>query len=180
VLCHLQDLERGAVNQVRALAEVAGPLACTVDLDGAPRHVVALAGRLGTIIRIPTLPQLRDRIPNVVESILAGLPEPQRRTRFAALTWRHLLDWSWPGNVDELRCTVEQLARRARGGVVEPADLPDRLRGAGRKLTLMAAAEREAVLDALRDAEGNRSKAAHALGIGRTTLYRKLREFGIE
>jgi transcriptional regulator of acetoin/glycerol metabolism len=180
VLRHLEDLERTAVNQVKALAEAAGPLAFTVDLDGAPRHIVALAGRLGTTIRLPALSPSRDRIPALVESMLADLPDPQRRTRFAAPTWRHLLAWSWPGNVGELRCTVEQLARRAQGNVVEPGELPDRLRRAARQLTLMAAAEREAVLDALRDAGGNRSKAAQTLGIGRTTLYRKLREFGID
>jgi sigma-54 dependent transcriptional regulator, acetoin dehydrogenase operon transcriptional activator AcoR len=142
----------------------------------APAHVTALVGQLATCIRIPSLVQLHDRIPALVEAMLADLPEPLRRTRFAPLTWRRLLAWSWPGNVGELRCTLEQLARRAQGGVVEPADLPDRLRTSSSPLTLMAAAQQEAVLDAA----GNRSKAAHALGIGRNTLYRKMREFGIE
>ncbi|MDQ4116359.1 MAG: hypothetical protein M3235_05280, partial [Actinomycetota bacterium] len=40
-------------------------------------------------------------------------------------------------------------------------------------------AERDAVAEALRDADGNRSRAAQSLGIGRNTLYRKMREFGI-
>jgi transcriptional regulator of acetoin/glycerol metabolism len=43
----------------------------------------------------------------------------------------------------------------------------------------MESAERDAVAEALRAAGGNRSRAAQALGIGRNTLYRKMREFGI-
>ncbi len=74
---------------------------------------------------------------------------------------------------------VTAAARRADGGTADEADLPDRLRTAGRELGLLEAAERDAVVDALRAAGGNRTRAARTLGIGRNTLYRKLREFGV-
>lgn len=71
------------------------------------------------------------------------------------------------------------LARRVEGGTVAVDDLPDELRSPRRSRGTMESAEREAVVEALRGADGNRSRAAHALGIGRTTLYRKMREFGL-
>jgi transcriptional regulator of acetoin/glycerol metabolism len=89
------------------------------------------------------------------------------------------MSWHWPGNLAELDTTVGGLARRARGGIVEADDLPEELRHPRRAHSLMESAEREAVAAALRAAHGNRSRAAGALGIGRTTLYRKMREFGL-
>jgi len=78
------------------------------------------------------------------------------------------------------RWTTSPNGRTRRGGPVRPTvptAAPSSRIGSVR---LPALSEREAVLDALRDAGGNRSKAAQTLGIGRTTLYRKLREFGID
>jgi transcriptional regulator of acetoin/glycerol metabolism len=69
--------------------------------------------------------------------------------------------------------------RRAAAQPAEIADPPDEPRGSRHSPGLMAAAERAAVAEALRAAGGNRSRAARALGIGRNTLYRKMREFGI-
>ena len=86
--------------------------------------------------------------------------------------------WHWPGNLAELDHTVVLLARRARGGTVEIDDLPDELRAPRRALGMLESAERMAVAEALTAAGGNRSRAARALGIGRNTLYRKMREFG--
>jgi len=114
-----------------------------------------------------------------VQAVLAELPPPQAATRFSPAVWDHLLAWHWPGNLAELRNTVVLLARRAGGGTVEVGDLPDELRVPRRRAGLMETAEREAVAEALRAAGGNRSRAAAALGIGRTTLYRKMREFGL-
>jgi transcriptional regulator of acetoin/glycerol metabolism len=90
-----------------------------------------------------------------------------------------LTAWHWPGNVAELRTTVLAMARRSAGGTVGADDLPEELQVPLRSAGLMESAEREAVAAALRAAGGNRSRAAQALGIGRNTLYRKMREFGI-
>ena len=57
--------------------------------------------------------------------------------------------------------------------------LPDEIRTPRRALGMLESAEREVVAEALRAAGGNRSRAAQALRIGRNTLYRKMREFGI-
>jgi len=114
-----------------------------------------------------------------VRTVLAHLPAPLSQTRLTPVAWERLLAWHWPGNLAEMHTTVVALARRAAGGVVEEGDLPEELRGARRALGLMESAERDAVAEALRAADGNRTRAAATLGIGRNTLYRKMREFGL-
>lgn len=170
------------VAHLAALVESAPntPVALTLDADGAAPAVLGLVRRLATVVRLPSLAQSRGQLPGLVRAVLADLPEPERATRLAPATWDLLAAWPWPGDVAELRTTVVALARRARGGVVAPADLPAELRAGTRSSGLLERAERDAVVAALRDAGGNRSHAARALGIGRTTLYRKLREFGLD
>ena len=135
--------------------------------------------RVATTVRLPGLAQCREHLPSLVQEVLAERPDPESATRFAPAVWDRLMSWPWPGNVAELHHTVVLLARRAEGGIVEMDDLPNELRTPRRELGMLESAEREAVADALRAAGGNRAHAARALGIGRNTLYRKMREFGI-
>ena len=151
------------------------PLALTADLDDADDAVLGTVRQVATTVRLPTLAQGRAHLPALVQSVLDDLPAP----RFSTEVWDRLMDWHWPGNVAELRTTVVALARRADGGTVELDDLPDELRTSRRAMGRMESAERDAVAEALREADGNRSRAAQSLGIGRNTLYRKMREFGI-
>ena len=189
VLRHLQDLAAGDVNRVKALVDRARPapggrgpvpVVLTVDLDAAAAPVHALVGSVATTVRLPPLTELRHCIPELVESVLvenlrAGTAG--ERTTFSSEALQLLMAWTWPGNVAELRQTVRLLARRTPGGVVRPGDLPQRMQHAGRPRPAgtMEAAERDTIVAALRRADGNRSRAAQELGIGRTTLYRKLR-----
>ncbi|MFC4949223.1 sigma-54-dependent Fis family transcriptional regulator [Pseudonocardia sp. GCM10023141] len=168
-----------SVAQLQALAGAGTPIALTVDLDAAADDAVAMVRRLGTTVRLPGLSQSLEYLPSLVRAMLAERPAPESATRFAPAVWERLMCWHWPGNLAELHHTVVLLARRAAGGTVEVDDLPDELRMPRRALGLLESAEREAVADALRTAGGNRSRAAQALGIGRNTLYRKMREFGI-
>jgi transcriptional regulator of acetoin/glycerol metabolism len=66
--------------------------------------------------------------------------------------------------------------------VIQRRHLPERLRDAPprRRLGLIEEAERDAIVRALDTAAGNKSEAATLLGIGRTTLYRKLRQLGLD
>jgi transcriptional regulator of acetoin/glycerol metabolism len=167
------------VAQMEALTSSGVPVAVTVDLDAAGDTVVGLVRQVATTVRLPTLTQSREHLPALVRAMLAELPAPRSRTRIAPVAWDRLTAWHWPGNLAELRNTVHLLARRADGATVDEDDLPDELRVAHRASGLMESAERKAVAEALRAAGGNRSRAAAALGIGRNTLYRKMREFGI-
>jgi sigma-54 dependent transcriptional regulator, acetoin dehydrogenase operon transcriptional activator AcoR len=179
VLRRVHESPPPSVAQVAALVETGAPIALTADLDVADDGVVGLVRRVATTVRLPGLAQNREHLPSLVQAQLAVLPESESATRFSSAVWDRLMSWHWPGNLAELHNTVVQLARRAEGGIVELGDLPDELRTPRRALGMLESAEREAVADALRAAGGNRTRASQALGIGRNTLYRKMREFGI-
>ncbi|MFG2378455.1 helix-turn-helix domain-containing protein [Streptomyces sp. NPDC048504] len=133
--------------------------------------------------RSVTVPALRERPEDVREllPVLAPRPVPGQ----PPLTWtldalRALEEHPWPGNVTELAHVVRALAEHRRvTGPVRRAELPDPVREgpAARRLSPMEHAERTAILAALRRHGGNKARAAAALGIGRATLYRKLRGY---
>jgi sigma-54 dependent transcriptional regulator, acetoin dehydrogenase operon transcriptional activator AcoR len=179
VLRRVHESPSPSVAQVETLVETGASIALTADLDAADDGMVAMVRRVATTVRLPGLAQCREHLPSLVQEMLAERAEPESATRFAPSVWDRLMSWPWPGNVAELHHTVVLLARRAEGGIVEIDDLPDELRTPRRALGMLESAEREAVADALRAAGGNRAHAARALGIGRNTLYRKMREFGI-
>ncbi|MGX9890180.1 helix-turn-helix domain-containing protein [Streptomyces sp. NPDC002276] len=133
--------------------------------------------------RSVALPALRERREDVREllPVLAPRPAPGH----PPLSWtldalRALEEHPWPGNVTELAHVVRALAEHRRvTGPVRRAELPDPVREgpAARRLSPMEHAERAAILGALRRHGGNKARAAAALGIGRATLYRKLRGY---
>lgn len=106
---------------------------------------------------------------------------------------RALEEYDWPGNVRELQNAVEYAFVMGEGPMLTEADLPPEVRGevlvekdaedvpasTGRR-DPEERAEAERILAALEKAGGSRQKAAHALGISRVTLWRKLRALGIE
>lgn len=187
VLRHLQDLAPADANRVKAVAEGASgvaavPLVLTVELAGAPQHVAGLVGRLATTVQLPDLRQMAEQIPRLVAGVLADMDGAAASTRFASDALQALMRSAWPGNVAELRRTVEALAHRLPGRTVRSADLPALFQQSapGRRMTMMETAEREAIVTALQRSGGNRKDAALALGIGRTTLYRKIQQHHID
>ena len=108
-----------------------------------------------------------------------------------------LQQYDWPGNIRELEHTVQRMVAMNSGPWLAPADLPstvmsknrerDFLSASGQDLaapsihcvTPLADVERRAILNALEYTKGDRTVAAAMLGIGRTTLYRKLKEYGL-
>jgi len=93
-----------------------------------------------------------------------------------------LLDYHWPGNVRELRNALEYAVIRCRGSLIQPENLPPELleRPADGLPGNEVAGELDRVMAALKWAKGNRTKAAALLGISRATLYRRLRELGLD
>ncbi|MER7434811.1 sigma-54-dependent Fis family transcriptional regulator [Pseudonocardia alni] len=181
VLHHVHDAPPEHLRRIRtAIEDTTVPVALTVDLDMAHHDASVVVAALCTTVRLPSIPEMCAEVPRLVAQIVAGLPSGQQETRFGSDALQALMRWTWPGNLAELRRIVEQLARRHAGCSISVADLPTRmqqapLRGQG----MIETAEREAIVTALRRAGGNRTKAAAALGIGRTTLYRKLKEYRI-
>ncbi|WP_188743727.1 helix-turn-helix domain-containing protein [Agromyces bauzanensis] len=95
-------------------------------------------------------------------------------------TMQALLRWDWPGGVAELEELLNRLAREFPIGTIPLSALPEAMRLRGTPMSGIAAAERRAIETALRVTDGNRAKAAGLLGIGRTTLWRKMRAYGID
>jgi len=146
--------------------------------------------RLNVIpILLPPLRERREDIPLLAEHFLARFAQRQGRVlRLSAGAMERLLQYSWPGNVRELENAMERTAILARDEMIEPRDLPPHVDsglalgpapGLAAEQTL-AEAERAHITQILERHGWNHSRAAEALGIGRTTLWRKLKEYGIE
>ena len=155
------------------------------------------------------LPPLRDRrsdIPLLVEEALDRLRKRSQHDvpdGCSPLAMRLLRAYRWPGNVRELFSTIESAAIRAGGDRIEAHHLPDEVRGppgesgsdgdgrgrprseaprerAGRyRAPDEEDEERRAIRNALEEADGVRADAADLLGMSRTTLWRKMKEYGI-
>jgi DNA-binding NtrC family response regulator len=146
--------------------------------------------RLNVIeIVLPPLRERREDIPALAEHFMArAVGKLGRDVRLSAEAVERLLRYPWPGNVRELENAIERAAILARGDTVTPEDLPPHV-AAGLTLgpspalprqTTLAETERDHILQTLERFGRNHSAAAEALGIGRTTLWRKLKEYGIE
>jgi DNA-binding NtrC family response regulator len=95
---------------------------------------------------------------------------------------RLLMRREWPGNVRELEALVIRLLTTGHGHDIRPVDLAELGSGTplGRVLGNLEALERDAIVRALRDADGNKTAAALALGMSRSTLYRKLTHYRVD
>lgn len=129
-----------------------------------------------------TVPPLRHRtsdLPGLARSILEQLA-PNSRVRLSEEIIRLLRRHRWPGNLLELREVIASVLSRRPVGTIEPEDLPAYCQSAPRStLREVDKVEREAIVAALREARGNRKAAAVALGIARSSLYRKIRQYGV-
>jgi len=98
------------------------------------------------------------------------------------------LDYPWPGNVRELKSVIESAVMVSDGDYITISDLPMNLQhyATGRREEIGTKAirnieegERSVIEEALRQTNGNKAKAAEALGISTRTLYRKLEKFAL-
>jgi len=140
-----------------------------------------------------TIPPLRDRredIPLLITHLLQKIARREGRDApppvggdAMTLLMRH----GWPGNVRELENALEHALVLSRGGPIRPVHLPPEVTAAPGALRRGLAGverhtetERQVLAEALASAGWNRSRAARRLGIDRSTLWRKIREYGLE
>jgi DNA-binding NtrC family response regulator len=146
--------------------------------------------RLNTVeIRLPPLRDRREDVPALAALFLreAAARAKKPAAELSAGAMRALLDHQWPGNIRELRHAVERAVLMARGPVVTEEDLglqAPRVPGAHTSGDLagdltLEDAERLLIQRALARHGGNVSRAAEALGVSRSALYRRLQHFGL-
>ena len=137
------------------------------------------------------LPPLRDRksdIPLLVTAFLEKFSDPRGPVRtISEDAMRRLIAYDWPGNVRELENAIERAVALGSGPILHVGDLPSNLqyptseRAPERDEILpLEELERRAILRTLRETGGDKLSAARMLGIGKTTLYRKLKQYHLE
>jgi transcriptional regulator of acetoin/glycerol metabolism len=141
----------------------------------------ALVDRFGEVARVPGLGERTDELPGLVRSMVARLV-PTGALRVAPEVVQALGRVDLPGNLRQLESVLHRVAVRRRAGTVTLDDLPPEVRAATHRphLTAMEQHECELIAKALSDADGNKVAAAEALGISRSTLYRKLEAYGLQ
>jgi two-component system response regulator HydG len=138
------------------------------------------------------IPPLRDRkqdIPRLVEHFLERMARSSNMEKsFTEDAMNALMEYDWPGNVRELENCVERTWALSSGPTMGFPDLPTYIKNTHEKRLAAAAAsgprvlplldiERNAILEAIEQVHGDKLMAAKLLGIGKTTLYRKLKGY---
>jgi sigma-54 dependent transcriptional regulator, acetoin dehydrogenase operon transcriptional activator AcoR len=132
-------------------------------------------------LHLPALSEVRGEVPDIVREVSAELFPGTPAPRFSPAALQCLLAWHWPGNVGELVRLLSALRSSASAGLIQTKDLPAAMRQPSlSSLSRYERSERDLIVAALAEAEGNKSRAAEILGIGRTTMYRKMRSLKID
>jgi len=140
------------------------------------------------------LPPLRERISDIPLLIQHFIRECSRKHNTQVLgarqeTTQLLKSYGWPGNVRELRNVIERAVILARGGWIEPSHLPAYITSVDDGLTArivlplhatLAEAEREILMQTLRDSGNNKAEAARRLGVDVKTIRNKLKSYGLD
>jgi two-component system response regulator AtoC len=144
------------------------------------------------------LPPLRERvsdIPLLANFFLKQFAEEDGKVvkSFSTDAMDLMLRHRWPGNIRELNTAVQHAVVMARGEAIQPKDLPAAIRLPAAEITAretndkfstgqltVKEAEKQLVIHALQECDGNRTKAAEKLGMSRRTLHRKLHEYHLE
>ena len=140
-------------------------------------------------LRIPSLRERRQDIPILASHFLEKLSRggEQERT-LSDDAMKAMLACDWPGNVRELENCLERACAFTSGTMIHLGDLPreiSQLQGStaasngngDSKIVPMLELERQTILNAIAQLNGDKLQAARLLGIGKTTLYRKLKEY---
>ncbi len=138
-------------------------------------------------IKMPSLRDRKEDIPELARHFLVRLGEENTGRRISDDALGRLMSYDWPGNVRELENCIQHAVSLGSGPFIQIQDLPSTMlyrlarKSASRaELSTIQALEQQAIRQALQAMGGDRARAAKLLGIGKTTIYRKLKEYGIE
>jgi DNA-binding NtrC family response regulator len=191
LLRHLDDVPDGEAETLRELITAhrtavatglrTSMLAITCNSEACSPTVREAVDAFGSSVHVEALARTPERIPTLVKKILERV-DPGRRHTISPAALQALVQWSWPGNIAELSATLTTLVKEVTATVIQRKHLPLAVQQAPprRNMTLLESAERGAIIRALNATHGNKSEAASLLGMGRTTLYQRLRQLGLD
>jgi DNA-binding NtrC family response regulator len=145
-------------------------------------------------IHLPPLRERRSDIPMLAQAFVKESAKVNGKAAkvISPEAMDVLMNYPWPGNVRELAAAIEGAVVLSRGDRITPRELPANVRnneptGAGAAVPgtpvpaeTVKEAEKQLIVRALKEADGNRTAAARRIGISRRTLHRKLKEYGLE
>jgi transcriptional regulator with PAS, ATPase and Fis domain len=140
-------------------------------------------------LEIPPLRDRRQDIPLIATYLLERISRNCGQNYLLSGDAREaLIAYDWPGNVRELENCIERCCALNSGPVIHPSDLPSsviakhvsRISTPSAQITPIADMEKNAILGAIAQLNGDRLMAARLLGIGKTTLYRKLKQYRVQ
>jgi DNA-binding NtrC family response regulator len=139
-------------------------------------------------LRVPALREMKEDIPALLDAFFRTCAEEHGvcRKRISPEALRHLVSYDWPGNVRELKNCAEYLCFTAEADEIPEHHLPPEILArraeppaAPEEPKNLGSLERMFLIETMRRFHGNAVEAAKALGISRSTLYRKLKKHGI-
>jgi DNA-binding NtrC family response regulator len=139
-------------------------------------------------LKIPPLRERKQDIPLLVSHFLEKLARSSGVQREVSdESMKLMLAYGWPGNVRELENCLERACALSSGPIMQVADLPTSIQNAqlhsavgslpANRIVTIAEMERQGILGTIDQLQGDKLMAAKLLGIGKTTLYRKLKEY---
>jgi transcriptional regulator with PAS, ATPase and Fis domain len=138
-------------------------------------------------IEMPPLRDRKDDIPLLVSALLEKHADPVRPIKTISQDfWRFVMSFDWPGNVRELENFVARCIALGSGPTLRDEDGCLSSGGTGESILpeadtqRLAAVERHTIVQVLKETNGDKIAAARILGIGKTTIYRKLREYCVD
>jgi DNA-binding NtrC family response regulator len=139
-------------------------------------------------IKLPPLRERKGDIPVLVNAFLEKFSDAERPIHSVSEdAMRRIMSYDWPGNIRELENAIERAVALGSGPVLHVGDLPSNLQYAAPEkladvgdLVPLEILEKRAIFRALQETSGDKLAAARLLGIGKTTLYRKLKQYETE
>ncbi len=141
--------------------------------------------RINTVeIEIPPLRDRKEDVMVLAKYFLERFAEKYQKPGLSIepSARKVLEDYSWPGNIRELQHVIERAVIMSSGRVLKKDDflMPRKTLNVQQTSLKVEDVEKVAIQKAIKKADGNLSQAASELGIGRTTLYRKMKKYGLE
>ena len=139
-------------------------------------------------VHLPSLRERRDDIMPLANAFLKRFSAQANRTltEFTSQAVERLTTFDWPGNIRQLQNEIQRAVLLSEGPAVNVTDLSISdikfipTEGHDTGFTLLEGVERNAIIQMLKETAGNKLETAKRLGIGRQTLYNKIKAYGIE